>query len=311
VRAARKGPLLQPSALGEHGELLGLNLTQGCIHRCAFCSVRGHPAYTGDKVVTLSTDIADRLETELLARRKRPRAVFISPSTDPFPPQAEVQSETVRAVETLARHGVEAWLMTRGYIRPAALDMLAAQRERVRVTVGLTTLDRSLQRILEPLAAPPRLRLRQIVRLRGLGIAVQVAVEPLIPGLTDTRESLSPLLEALAKAGVRHVSAGYLFLRSGISDNLVNVLEGHGWSQMVLDAFQGGPILSAGHSASARYLPKLRRQRGYAALMAMAAAHGLTVSVCGNSNPDFRVPRPSAANRRAAMPLFAATQLKS
>ena len=43
-----------------------------------------------------------------------------------FPPIADVQGETARVVATLAERGVEAWLMTRGQIRPAALAVLAA-----------------------------------------------------------------------------------------------------------------------------------------------------------------------------------------
>jgi hypothetical protein len=51
--------------------------------------------------------------------------------------------------------------------------------------------------------------------------------------------------------------------------------------------------LTAGPIAPARYLPKARRQRGYAALVALAAGHGIGVSVSGTTNPDFRSPRPA------------------
>jgi hypothetical protein len=217
--------------------------------------------------------------------------VFLSPATDPFPPLAEIQAETARVVEILAKHGVEAWLMTRGYIRPLALDVLAAHPEHVRVTLALTTLDRNTQRILEPLTAPPHLRLRQIGELRRLGVPVQVALDPLVPGLTDTRENLASVLEALAGVGVRHVTAGYLFLRPGIRENLIRALEPYGWEQLVLDAFIGGPFLRGDGMPAAQYLPKARRQRGYAALMALAAGLGISVTVSGISNPDFTVPR--------------------
>src|SRR5439155_19168696 len=121
-----------------------------------------------------------------------------------------------------------------------------------KVTVGLMTLDRDLQRRLEPLCASPRLRLREIAQLRTRGIAVQVALEPLIPGLTDTRDCLVPILESLAGLGIRRVKTSYLFLRSAIADNLIQALEPLGWSQPVLDAFSGGPLLSAGTIAPAR-----------------------------------------------------------
>jgi len=300
----RKGAVLYPSAIGDSGEVLSLNLARGCVHRCTFCFVRANPSYPGDEAVHLFSNTCERLAAELAARPRRPRAVYVSPSTDPFPPLAEFQATTAQVVETLADHGVEAWLMTRGYIRPGALAVLAAGRERVMVTVGMTTLDRTLQRVLEPLAAPPRLRLRQIARLRALGIRVQVALEPLVPGLTDTRANLAQLLEALASAGIRHVTTGYMFLRPGIRDHLLQALEAHGWDEMVLDAFTDGPVLAAGSIAPARYLPKRRRQRGYASLMALAAGLGMTVSVCGLTNPDFGPPGRGGADGRSRQRLL-------
>jgi DNA repair photolyase len=288
--------------------VLSLNLTQGCAHRCPFCFARAYPSYPGDDVVYLFEDTAKRLDIELARRSRLPRAVYLSPSTEPFPPLPDVQAETAGVVEVLAAHGVEAWLMTRGYIRPAALQVLTARREHVQVTVGLTTLDRNLRRLLEPLAAPSRMRLRQIAQLRRSGIAVRVAVEPLVPGLTDTRTNLAALLEALANAGIRHITTGYLFLRPGIEDNLIRALGPQSLAEPVLEAFTGGPVLSAGAIAAARYLPKQRRQRGYAALMALAAGFGITVSVAAASNPDFQTARRSAepaTGRQRLLPRFA------
>jgi DNA repair photolyase len=304
VKRERRGPVLHASPLADSPDVLSLNLATGCGQRCAFCSARAYPNYPGDEVVYLFSDTTERLADELAGRKHKPRAVYVSPSTDPFPPLAEVQAEAARVVETLARHGVEAWLMTRGYIRPAALRVLASHRERVKVTVGLTTLDRTLQRVLEPLAAPPRLRLRQIAKLREAGVAVQVALEPLVPGLTDTRDNLREVLQALARLGVRRVTAGYLFLRQGIRANLIQALQPLGWDEMVVSAFAGGPVLEAGPIAPARYLPKATRQRGYATLMALAAEAGLTVSVSGLTNPDFQPPRRSAVRLTARPPVL-------
>ena len=107
----------------------------------------------GDGVVRMFRHTPEQLERELSARRHLPRAVYISPSTDPFPPLPDVQEEAVRVVEVLVRHGVEAWLMTRGTLLPETLDALSPYAAWLKVTVALTTLDRQLQRVLEPLAA--------------------------------------------------------------------------------------------------------------------------------------------------------------
>ena len=238
--------LLHPGPTGD-GEVLSLNLTLGCVHRCPFCSARAYPTYPGDEVVFLYTDTAERLAKELASRTRRPHAVLISPSTDPFPPVTEIQEETIRVVQVLADHGVESWLMTRGYIRPGILRAFALYRKQVKVTISLTTVNRTLQLILEPLAASPRLRLRQIGQLRELGVPVQVALEPLVPGLTDVRANVVPLLEAVGKAGINHISTSYMFLRPGIRDNLVRALEAHGWADRVLEAFAGGPTIKMGN----------------------------------------------------------------
>jgi DNA repair photolyase len=289
-------------------DVLSLNIMSGCVHRCAFCPARAYATYPGDSVVQLFTNNVERIHEELAARRQKPRAVYVSPATDPFPPIAEIQKETGRVVEALAGHGISAWLMTRGLIRPSVMSVLEAHRQQVKVTVGLTTLNRELQRILEPLTAPPQLRLRQIARLRALGIETRVSIEPLVPGLTDTRENLEPLLEALASIGIREVTAGYMFLRQGIRENLIAALEPHGWDSMVLAAFQSGPVLESGNIAPARYLPKARRQRGYSTMMALSASLGITVRVSGLTNPDFRpparVPTPEVSSRQMLLPIF-------
>jgi len=258
-------------------------------------------------VIYLPTDTAERLAKELAARRQKPRAVYVSPSSDPFMPLAELQAETCRVVEVLAEHDVEAWLMTRGAIRPSALAVLAAHRDKVKVTVGLTTVDRTLQRVLEPMAAPPRLRLRQIARLRDRGVPVHVEVAPLVPGVTDTRAQVGGLLESLALVGVQHITAGYMFLRPGIRDNLMRELEGRGLAEIVVQQFADGVMLQGDGLAPARYLSRVRRQHGYAAIKALAAGLGIRVSVCGLTNPDFRGPRrvvAEAAPRQRLLPQF-------
>jgi DNA repair photolyase len=299
----RRDSVLHPSPFADHPDVLALNLGSGCAHRCGFCSVRAHTNYRGDSVVTLAVNTADLLDRELRLRAQKPRAVYVCPSGDPFAPWATYQRETLRVVGVLARHGVEAWLMTRGVLRPATLDGLAQYRHVARVTVALTTLDRNLQRVLEPLTAPPALRLRQLRQLRALGVPVSVTLAPLLPGVTDRRDNLTRVLAALADLGVRHVTAGYAFLRPRIAENLRQTLEPIGLDATVLDEYDDGPVLHGGGIAAAQYLPRARRQRGYAALVALASRHGMTVGVDGLTNPDFPAPPRAPRSGTTSLPL--------
>ncbi|MGH9676481.1 MAG: radical SAM protein [Candidatus Acidiferrum sp.] len=305
----RNGPSLHPTALTADPEVLGLNLTRGCLHRCVFCCVRASPNYIGDSVIQLFKDTASRLSVELAARPRRPRAVFISPATDPCPPISEIQAETTRVVSTLAQHGIESWLMTRGLIRPVLRETLATHRIRVKLTIPITTCNRGLQRRLEPLTASPRLRLRQVAEMRELGVSVQVALDPLFPGVTDTRENLVELLGALSRIGIRQITASYLFLRPAIAENLRRALASFKIDDAVLAAYEGGPMLTSAGLSSARYLPRSRRQRGYASLMTLAADFGIRVNISGLTNPDFGAPRAvtvvPGVSRQLSLPLLA------
>jgi len=292
----RNGLILHPSPLARDEHVLALNLARGCLAGCPFCSVRAYPQFPGDSTLLVYRDTAALLDEELSRRSQPPRAVFLCPSTDPFPGVPEVQAEAVGVLQVLARHGVEAWVMTRGLLAPEALDTLELHRHRVRVTVALTTLDYQLASVLEPHAATPCQRLQQIDELRRRGVPVQASIEPLIAGLTDGRAALESLLEALARVGVRHVTASYLFLRPGIAEHLRAALEAAGLDASVLDAYAEGRTLEPPGMAAARFLRKDRRQRGYSTLMALAAGLDITVSVSGTTNPDF------PGRRRTATP---------
>ena len=294
---ARK-PVLRDSSLGHLAGICTIQVTDGSLRYDGICEV-------SDGIVGLHFNTAVHLRAELSKRSSLPRAVCVCPGAEPFPPQSEIQAEVVRTVEVLAQRGIDAWLATRGYIRPFALASLTACREHIKLTVGLTTIDRRLQRTLEPLAASPRLRLRQIARLRDLGMTVQVALEPLVPGMTDTRANLVALLETLAGIGVRQITAGYLFLRPVQWDRIRRIWEPTGLAEYLLPAFEHGPVLAGRATLPARFLPKSQRQRGYAALMALAAEFGITVRLSRAANPDFQPPdkQPSPG---PSLPLFAA-----
>src|SRR5262249_53808369 len=141
------------------------------------------------------------------------------------------------------------------------------------------------------LAAPPRLRIRQIAQLRRMGVDVQVGLEPLLPGLTDTRQNLAPLLEVLAAVGIRHITAGDMVLRKTIAEHLQKALAPLGVAPEIIEQYDTGPLLASGSIAPARYLPKKHRQRGYAGIMALAAGYGMMVRISATTNPDFHTSR--------------------
>src|SRR3954452_20951933 len=132
----RRGPLLHANPLSDDASVLSLNLTQGCLHQCTFCSVRGNAAYRGNEEIGLYANSAKQLTAELNRRTTLPRAVVISPSSDPFAPSLLIQETTLSVVRVLAEAGVESWLMTRGFIRPSILEALLPYRDKIRLRIA-------------------------------------------------------------------------------------------------------------------------------------------------------------------------------
>ncbi len=273
-------------------DVCSLELVRGCAHRCVFCPSRTQSNYVGDESVVLFDGLADRLAVELAARKDKPRIVLIGPDTDPFQPLPEIQRETLKIVDVLSRNGVVSWLSTRGSIEPSVLDELSEHREAIRVTVGLTSLDPEIQKALEPAASPAAERLHLITELKALKIPVEVNLEPLLPNVTDQRDSLRAMLESLADREVNQVSAGYLVLRPGVRKQMERELASRPWLEAALSAYDDGPMLRDGNQLS-QFLHKSKRQRGYAMLMSLAANLGIEVRLSGSTNPDFYSPPPA------------------
>jgi DNA repair photolyase len=74
-------------------------------------------------------------------------------------------------------------------------------------------MNAKLARILEPRAPRPDLRIRTVARLRGAGIRAGVLCSPLMPGITDARNSINAVARAAASAGASFFAANPLFLK--------------------------------------------------------------------------------------------------
>lgn len=309
TRRDRQGPVLTPSSLPCLGDVPTINITEGCAHACAYCYTRGYSRYPGTGRVVLLENTPELVRAELSRRRRRPRRVYFSPSSDPFQPLEEVLAVTHRMMSILLGSGVEVAFLTKGIPHERTMELVAASPTSVFAQVGITTLSERLQRALEPGAASPGHRLRLIERLGQAQVAPMARLDPLIPDLTDTDGSLLPLLAELARHGVRSIAASYLFLRPPFAQQLCERLRevvGRAYSaahwswQKSADGIGGG-----------RMLGPADRQRRYARLQALAAQYGIEVHVCACKNPglpcaaDCQIAGPPRTRRqKPALPLF-------
>jgi DNA repair photolyase len=116
-------------------------------------------------------------------------------------------------------------VITKNHLVTRDVDILRelARHQAASVKISITTLDASLQRVMEPRTSIPSRRLAAIEILAKHGIPVGVMVAPVIPGLTD--HELPAILEAAAGAGARHASYIPLRLPHGVADLFQDWLE--------------------------------------------------------------------------------------
>lgn len=264
-----------------------VNVTRGCIHRCAYCYARGYRAYPGDGRVVVYTNTAEKIRSELDRRRRRPDCVYFSPSCDAFQAIPEVLDQTYACMATLLRRGIAVSFLTKGAIPRRFLDLFERHAQRVHGQIDLTTLEDAVQSVLEPYAAAPARRLLDLRRLVSAGVRAEARIDPLIPGLTDRPRMLRRLLAALATMGVTSVAVNYLVLRPAIREHIGRDLCGFTDTRALFRLYRRGVDLPLkGHGALVRALPADYRRRAYGFIRRTGEAFGIEARVCGCKNAD-------------------------
>jgi DNA repair photolyase len=287
IAAERKSAVLTPSSLACLARVPTVNLTAGCAHECRYCYARGYRTYPGEGRVRFYENTLTRLQAELQRKRKKPAAVYFSPSSDPFQPIPEVLDMTFEVFKLLLNSGIGVAFLTKGVIPQRHRRLLAAHAPLVRGRIGVVTLDPKIATAFEPHAPPPEARVAQAAELAAEKITVEARIDPILPGLSDGEEPLESLCAALAKAGVRMAAASVLFLRPAVIGALRRHISDAAMLRTLLDAFANKePLVIRTGDSRVLALPTEARRNILDRLRAVARRHGLEIRICACKNPD-------------------------
>lgn len=211
-----------------------LNPYRGCEHGCVYCYARPFHEYLGfsagldfETKILVKEDAPELLRKELSSASWKPQFLAISGVTDAYQPIERKLQITRRCLEVLVEFRNPVGVITKNHLVTRDIDLLGelARHQAACVYLGLTTLDASLARTMEPRATHPAGRLEAMRELSQAGIPVGAMLAPIIPGLTD--HEIPQLLEAAHAAGARH--AGYVILRlpNAVNELFVRWLEQH------------------------------------------------------------------------------------
>jgi DNA repair photolyase len=186
-----------------------LNPWLGCAHKCVYCFARAyHARYRErnvgtdfDSNVEVRVNIADLLRKEL--RRHREGSLAIGTATDPYQPIEGKYQLTRRCLEALVDHPMPTSIVTKGPLVVRDIDLLTKLDEKTDVTVffSVPCVDEEVVRKTDPGTAPARQRLRALRMLREAGLDAAVLCMPVLPGISDSEESLDAAARAASEAG--------------------------------------------------------------------------------------------------------------
>ena len=200
-----------------------INPYRGCEYGCKYCYARfTHEFLEIHELKAFETEIyaKDWSESEFVRqiRAIRPGQVIgLGTATDPYQPAERKFARTRMILECLAGHlrSASLFITSKSDLVSRDADLLKriSERNEVRVTLTVTSMDLRLTRSVEPFAPRSDLRLKCGAELVRQGIALGVIASPVLPSLTDSTENLEQVARAAKAAGADHFGAHALFLK--------------------------------------------------------------------------------------------------
>ena len=299
IEIERKSRVLTRAQFGCLKDAYTFNITRGCEFNCVYCYARGYPGAPFSGQVHLYGNLPNKLARELDSPRRRSVIDWIvfNTASDSFQTHPSVLDITYRTMKVLLERGIGFSFLTKGWIPDRFIKLFSSQPEMVTARIGLVSLSPRYRNLFEPDTATPTERLQNIRRLREVGMAVDVRIDPIIPFYTDDEESIKRLYQALANRDVRRVSISYLHLRPAILDQLHRELPAKEFN-VLSSCFESQPWRVVGSSTQSKLIPRLLREKGYKRFITLSKGFGIKPYICACKNPDMSAHQCSTAVRR-------------
>lgn len=212
-----------------------INPYRGCEFGCVYCYARYTHEFLElrdpmdfERRIMVKRRAAEALARTLAHTPIGSDAIAIGTATDPYQPAERKFGLTRSLLEVFARlGGLNLSITTKSTLVTRDLDLLAEinQRSTLSVNFSLITLNRRLQRLLEPRAPRPALRLRALGELSSAGIRCNLLMMPVIPGLTDQAAAMEAIIKAARAAGASQVWWRSLFLKPAAARRFLPFVE--------------------------------------------------------------------------------------
>ncbi|MFH1502467.1 MAG: radical SAM protein [Candidatus Eisenbacteria bacterium] len=200
----------------------------GCEHACTYCYATFMKKFLRipdewGEFVGVKVNAAEVLGRE--ARKKAPGVVTFGTVCDPYQDVEREYRITRACLEVFSEvEGFDVGVLTKSDLVARDVDVLS-HISGADVGLTITTLAADVAGVLEPGAPPPARRLAAMRELASAGIGVWAFFGPVLPGLSDSEESVAEVLQAVSDAGASRVLVDRLNLYPKVWARLRPVLE--------------------------------------------------------------------------------------
>ena len=201
-----------------------LNPYRGCRHACRYCYARPTHEFWGmdagrefEQRVFAKVNAPEVLRNELRRPKWQREPIVIGTASDPYEPAESQYRLTRRIIQVLREFENPASITTKGVLVRRDVDVLRelAEVAEVRVTFSVGSIDEGVWKLTEPGAPNPLSRLEAMQYLVENGVQAGVMMAPLLPGISDSRESIDAVVAAAARHKAQYLGANLLFLKPG------------------------------------------------------------------------------------------------
>jgi len=192
-------------------------VSHNCFARNTHTYLDLDPGHDFDSKVVVKVNAGELIRRELAAPRWSGAPIAMGTNVDVYQ-RAEGRYRLMPAILAALRDFANPFsILTKGTLILRDLELLrqAASVTEVSLSMSIGFLDEGMWRAVESGTPSPRRRLDALARLTDAGFSVGVLMAPILPGLTDSDESIEETVAAIADAGAAGVTPLALHLRPG------------------------------------------------------------------------------------------------
>ncbi|MCS7227803.1 MAG: radical SAM protein [Endomicrobia bacterium] len=201
-----------------------INPYLGCTHQCVYCYVQAEKYSKGKDVffTYVKHNIIDILIKELskYTIKYQKGIIYLGTSSDPYQPleqQFKLSHKILSIIFNNTSYNVHIFTKSKNILDD--IELFTKFKNRVNISITITTIDEKIKNIFEPNSHSVKERLECIKKLNLNEITTGCAMMPILPFITDNETHIEQLIFQLKQFKCKYIWWDYLTLRNNITNS--------------------------------------------------------------------------------------------